>query len=253
MKYKIIALSNICDLHTHSVGSGHAFSTIYELALQAMHLNLSYLGISDHAPAVPNGTNPSYFRKFSTLPSVISEIGNPHRTIKLLKGIELNLVGKEGDVDLDISLINRMDYIIISFHPNISPSGLSKQQHTDTFISAINRLKHKPIILGHLDNPKVPIDFKAILEFAKQYGALLEVNNSSYSGSRPGSFELGVQMVKMAKSIGNIVILNSDAHFHPEVGGIDFSLKVVSEADFPNNHIINYSEEMLNRFILSII
>lgn len=43
----------LIDLHTHTIGSGHAYSTIKENIEEAQRIGLSILGTSDHAPAMP--------------------------------------------------------------------------------------------------------------------------------------------------------------------------------------------------------
>ncbi len=43
---------DILDIHTHTVASGHAYNTIYEMAQSASRKGLALLGISDHGPAM---------------------------------------------------------------------------------------------------------------------------------------------------------------------------------------------------------
>ena len=52
------------DLHTHTVASGHAYSTVTENASYAEQKGLELLGISDHAPKMPGGTHFFYFLNF---------------------------------------------------------------------------------------------------------------------------------------------------------------------------------------------
>ena len=44
---------DILDMHTHTVASGHAYNTIYEMAQSAADKGLELLGIADHGPAMP--------------------------------------------------------------------------------------------------------------------------------------------------------------------------------------------------------
>ena len=43
---------DILDIHTHTIASGHAYNTIYEMAQSASRKGLALLGISDHGPAM---------------------------------------------------------------------------------------------------------------------------------------------------------------------------------------------------------
>ena len=41
------------DVHTHTIASGHAFSTLQEMAQAAADKGLKVLGITEHSPGVP--------------------------------------------------------------------------------------------------------------------------------------------------------------------------------------------------------
>lgn len=251
MKTKVISskLINLLDLHTHTVASFHAFSTLYELAVQAMNRNLLYLGISDHAPKHPNhATTPGFFRKFSTLPSYLPEMGTL-RTIKFLKGVELNIINPDGDVDLEESVIRRLDYVIVSLHPGIIQEKLSKNKNTKTFLKAIEKLQYMPTILGHLYDPKVPVDFLPIIDSAVSKGVLLEVNNALHTGTHPRVHDCCLEMLTFAKRYPSPVILNSDAHIYFEVGDVPLSLQMINEVQYPHEQIVNNSESLIHQFL----
>ena len=44
---------DLLDLHTHTIASGHAYNTLYEMAQAAADKGLSLYGCSEHAPAMP--------------------------------------------------------------------------------------------------------------------------------------------------------------------------------------------------------
>ncbi len=43
----------VIDTHTHTIASGHAYSTVLENALAAKNKGLELLCITDHAPEMP--------------------------------------------------------------------------------------------------------------------------------------------------------------------------------------------------------
>jgi len=45
----------LADLHTHTVASGHAYSTVTELAWAAADKGLELIAVTDHGPTVPQG------------------------------------------------------------------------------------------------------------------------------------------------------------------------------------------------------
>ena len=46
-------MKTLLDVHTHTVASGHAFSTLQEMAAAAFEKGLKLLGITEHAPGIP--------------------------------------------------------------------------------------------------------------------------------------------------------------------------------------------------------
>ena len=53
------------DVHTHTIASGHAFSTLQEMAQAAAGKGLKVLGITEHSPGIPGTCHPIYFRNFA--------------------------------------------------------------------------------------------------------------------------------------------------------------------------------------------
>ena len=56
------------DVHTHTVASGHAYSTIDENVRYASEQGFELVGISDHAPKMPGGTHNFYFLNLRIIP-----------------------------------------------------------------------------------------------------------------------------------------------------------------------------------------
>lgn len=46
-------MTTLLDVHTHTVASGHAYSTIQEMARAAADKHLQILGITEHGPHIP--------------------------------------------------------------------------------------------------------------------------------------------------------------------------------------------------------
>ncbi len=84
---------NLLDLHTHTVASNHAYSTLIENIFAAKAKGLKYLGVSDHAPKMPDAPHIFYFSNLRVIPPIIEGI-------RILKGAELNILNYNGDIDL---------------------------------------------------------------------------------------------------------------------------------------------------------
>lgn len=93
---------DLMDLHTHTVASGHAYNTIYEMAKSASEKGLQLLGIADHGPAMPGASDAIYFSNFKMLPRDLFGI-------RVMFGCELNILDYEGHVDLPERILERLD------------------------------------------------------------------------------------------------------------------------------------------------
>ena len=123
---KCIVMKPVLDLHTHTIMSGHAFSTLQEMVCAARDKGLEYLGISDYGPAVPGACDPIYFRNLYVVPREIDGV-------KLLMGAELNILDYSGTLDLDSEHCCRLDYVIAGLHRVCYKAG-SKRQNTDAIL-----------------------------------------------------------------------------------------------------------------------
>ena len=231
----------VLDAHTHTIASGHAYSTIMENAANAAEAGLELLGITDHAPAMAGGTQPSYFLNFSTMPREISGV-------EIYMGAELNIMDYDGNIDLDEFYLQRMDYAIASLHPPCIPFG-TMEENTNAVLKAMENPYVK--ILGHPGDPRYPIDCKAIVDKAVETETLIEINDASLipNGFRKGSEVYIGEIIKLCQKKNFPVILASDAHFATHIGKFDNALRLINEAGFPEELIINRSKELFKNFL----
>ena len=69
-----MSLINKIDLHTHTVASGHAYSTLMDNIRAAKAKGMEIVGVSDHAPAMPGSTHEYHFSNQRVLPEFIEGI-----------------------------------------------------------------------------------------------------------------------------------------------------------------------------------
>ena len=112
---------DVLDMHTHTLASGHAYNTIYEMAARGRSLGMEALGITEHAPAMPGTCHEFYFSNLKAVPRVIDGL-------KMLFGVELNLLDSEGHVDLAEDIIREMDLCVASIHPPCFQEGRSREE-----------------------------------------------------------------------------------------------------------------------------
>ena len=106
-------------------------------------------------------------------------------------------------------------------------------------------------IIGHPDDDRFPLDLEAVVKAAAEKNMALEVNNSSLDpkSTRQGGRENIALLLQLAKKHRAHIILGTDSHICYQVGNFEEALKMLEEADFPEELVINCDEERIN-FVL---
>lgn len=232
---------DILDMHTHTVASGHAYNTIYEMVHSAADKGLQLLGIADHGPAMPGSAQAIYFSNFKMLPRKIGGI-------RVMFGCELNILDYEGHVDLPEHILVRQDYAVASIHGLCYESGTAAQ-NTAAYINVMkNPLIH---IIGHPDDARFPVDYDTLVAAAKEHHTLLEVNSNSMGPTsvRPGARDQYLIMLEYCKKYRQSVIIDSDAHCEVDVGNHFRAIDLLEEVGFPPELVVNRSLEALADYI----
>ena len=219
------------DSHTHTLASGHAYSTILENAQAAADRGLSLLAITDHAPCMLGSPTLAHFYNFRVLDRVL-------HGVEMLYGVEADIIDFDGKLSLEQRMLDQMDIGIASFHEIVFPAG-SKAENTRAFLGAMEIPNIS--IIGHPDDGRVPFDAEAVVKEAKRAGVLLEVNNSSL---KPGHHRQDVrenyrELLKLCEKYGAMVSIGSDAHFATAVGKFDLACALLAELQFPEELIVN--------------
>lgn len=232
------------DVHTHTIVSGHAYSTIQEMANAAAEKNLKLLGITDHAPALPGACHEIYFRNLHVIPRVINGV-------KLLIGAELNILNTNGDIDLCEEMLDKLDVRVAGIHSLCYTPG-TKEENTAGLLKVINHPKIE--IISHPGDGTALLDFEPIVLAAKTTRTLLEINNSSLNPIRHKlvARENNLTLLKLCKKYEVPIILGSDAHISFDVANYTFVYELLNEVEFPESLIVNTSVPMLASFISSI-
>lgn len=231
------------DLHTHSIVSGHAFSTVKEMVECAALRGLKMLAITDHGINMPGGPHEYYFSQIMGLPGNIGGI-------RVLRGVEANIIDVNGNLDMPPHILEKLDLVLAGFHTDTGYQAGSVDQNTRALIAAIqNPYVH---MISHPGNPEFPVDIEKVIQAAKMAGKALEINNSSFTLSRPGSAPRCSQLARLAARNGNLVAINSDSHICFTVGVFDEALAVVQKAGIRPGQVLNTSAEAVGKYLISL-
>lgn len=232
----------VADLHIHTVSSGHAYSTLEEYVAQAKKMGLQAIGLTDHGPAMPGG--PHYYH-FSNMRMIPREMDG----IKILRGVEANIINDRGEIDLTEQEIKwgDLDIVMVAMHPRVGYDNQGEDKNTEVILKAM-RNPHVNV-LAHPGNPKYPIKIKETVAAAKENGVLIEINNSS-DFSRPGSHERCVEIAREVKRIGWKVIIGTDSHISTMLGVFDDAVNLIKEAGLTEDDVVNTSWEKIEKYLL---
>ena len=227
----------LSDLHTHSIVSGHAYTTLLENINYCAEKGIKVLGTSEHAPSMPGAPHYWYFGNLKVVPRVINGV-------TILKGCEANILDIEGSLDMSDEASKNLDYMIASFHEPVFKSR-SREENTLAILNVMDKYD-KVEILGHLGNPNYQLNYEAIIKKAKEKDIMIEINNSSLLGSsRIGSDVNCKKVALLCKEIGTKVILTSDAHINTCIGVFNKGIELLNEIQMPEELVMNDPEKLI--------
>ncbi|MDO8261065.1 MAG: PHP domain-containing protein [Candidatus Magasanikbacteria bacterium] len=221
------------DLHTHSLMSGHAYSTISEMAQAAALKGLEVLAITDHGPACVGAPSHKYFRNAQRKPKLINGV-------RILSGVELNIINGEGGLDLPDEVLEKLDVVIAGLHSGCGFNDLGIEKNTEAVIKAMQNPYVK--ILSHPYAKYFELDLEKIVQASIENDVMIELNASYIYTDRSKSetiYNNMIKTMKLLKAAGRKVVLTSDAHNHEEVGNFDEALARLAELGLEREDILN--------------
>ncbi len=235
----------LADTHSHTLASGHAYSTITEMAEAASSKGLKALAITEHAPEMPGTCGIFYFENLDVVPRDM-------KGVRLLMGAEVNIMDPDGTIDIPEKTCRNMDIVVASIHPPCYGKNHTPQENLRAYIEVMK----KPYIniIGHPDDGRIPVDYELLVKAAKETGTLLELNNSSLrpQSSRVGTRENMLTMLDLCRQYDVPVTTGSDAHVNVDVGNFTHVAEVLEYCGFPEDLVVTTDLEKLKEFIPSL-
>lgn len=245
----------IGDYHTHSAVSDGKGSVL-DNALAAKKRGLKEIAATDHGfYIVGDGRRNLVGRRKKSYEELKEECAQATALtgVKVLAGIEADILSPEGDLDLPESEMEKVDYLIAGFHKFAMPKKVSvffkmyfvtffngliptskkaKERNTAAVIAAIKRYPIK--VLTHPGH-SLKVDVGAVARACAEKGVLVEINAKHLD-------EFKGEWAVLAESGANFVV-NSDAHRPSEVGDLENAFRVATENGIPSERIVNYCGE----------
>lgn len=227
------------DLHTHTVASTHAYSTVTENCRAAHELGLAAVAMTDHAPGMPDAPHVWHFVNLKVLPRKICGV-------YLLKGIEADITDYKGNLDVSDDLLSTLEWTVVSLHSQAIAPG-SIEDHTAAYLGVC---ENKWVdVIGHPTTTKYRFDMEKCVKCFKESGKLIEINESSIiSGkSKP---ETVLELLRICKRYEAPIVVDTDAHYCGLIGRTDNATALLEAAGFPEKLIYNSEWERIREHII---
>ncbi|MDR0930567.1 MAG: PHP domain-containing protein [Clostridiales bacterium] len=220
----------LTDLHTHTNTSDHGFSTLLENATQANKKGLQAIALTNHGPAIEDGTHRWHYGNMIQLPRVIENV-------TVIRGMEANILNSTGKLDydeMDSTDQAGIELLIASCH-----GGVYQPSSTDEFLELYTNLcKRDDIhILGHLCRYQCTSHLDKIIPLANSKGILIELNALSYKDKR--YHENNIRLIDACLKYNAQVCINTDTHFCYDIGDLNGMDKYLEEINFPQELVMN--------------
>ena len=229
------------DVHTHTIASGHAFSTLQEMAQAAADKGLKVLGITEHSPGVPGTCHPIYFRNLHVVPRRMYGV-------ELLLGAEINILDGKGNLDLDEDYMKMLDIRIAGIHSLCYEYGTIEQNTHGMVLPISNTFIN---IISNPGDGTAALHFEPMVLAAKEHHTLLEINNSSLKPTRnkPNARENNLTILRLCKKYEVPVILGSDAHISFDIARYDNLYELLQLTGFPEEQIMNRDVKSFKEYL----
>ncbi|MDN7240298.1 DNA polymerase/3'-5' exonuclease PolX [Planococcus sp. N028] len=219
------------DLHMHTTWSDGAHS-LTEMVEACRSRGYKYMVITDHSQylKVANGLTPEKLLKQN---AEIRELNLKYDDIEVMSGTEMDIL-PDGTLDFDDEVLEQLDFVIASIHSSF-------QQPQEQIMARILTAMKNP----HVDMIAHPTgrivgqrsgydpDMEQLLDWAKEYGKIVELNASPYR------LDLAVEHLEMAQEKGVPVAINTDAHAIEQLEVMNTGVKHAQKAWLKKDHVVN--------------
>ena len=204
-------------------------NTLDEMVQQAELLGWSYLGFADHSKSSVQANGLNEDRVLRMIEQIESFNQSRSSTVTAFSGIECDIL-KDGTLDLEESVLERLDYVVASVHSSFSQS---EEEMTRRVIRAIE--SPNVTMLGHptgrllLRREGYQINISKVIDAAIANRVIIEIN------ANPHRLDMDWRFWKQAVQSGLMCSINPDAHAIKNLNyyeaGVNIARKGWIEAD----------------------
>ncbi len=238
----------VADYHTHTRFS-HGTGTVEQNVRAAWRKGLSAVGITDHGPdSLFIGMHLSQVDKLRDQ----AKRAEDRYGIRVLVGIEANVLSEDGTLDVPYALLCRLDILLAGIHFQVVPrksatarliyinlasrfderlKEYARELNTKALVGTIERY---PVDIVTHPGLRADIDTAELAIACRRSGTALEIN-SSHRRMTP-------EYVRIAAALGARFAIGSDAHSPRRVGDFESALQIAEAAGLNPRMVVNSRE-----------
>lgn len=232
------------DMHTHTLASTHAYSTVTENAKFASEIGLKAVAMTDHTGNMPDSPHIWHLRNAKrVLPRELFGV-------TVIRGAEVNIADYSGMLDTKDSDLDWLEWVVMSYHRHYFPDFKPADPETVTagYLKALENPKID--LIGHPTASTFPVVWEKLIPAAKEAGVAVELNESSINTGKSPAKEVA-EMLRLCKKYKCFISVDTDAHFWSLIGQTPACERALSESEFPKDLILNSDWDMVREHILS--
>lgn len=239
----------IADYHTHTVHS-HGKGSVGDNAAAAKAAGLHVVGISDHGPANMFGVGVRGPEVFDKIREEAHRWERNHGGVRVLVGVEANVVSLDGRLDVPDAVLARLDYVMAGLHVPVKPASwrdawrivyanlggrfshrLARRArilNTEALVQAV--LNNRIDVITH-PGWRLSIDTRELARACASRGTALEINTSHVHTDVP--------YIEAAAAEGVCFVVGSDAHAPERVGDLASGIELARRAGLTAADVVN--------------
>jgi putative hydrolase len=237
------------DYHTHTKYSDAGGKVkVIDMVKAAIERGFKEVAITDHGFANPilSLSRKKFPRYVADIEKAREEVGDK---IRILLGIEANLISLDGEIDLKEDELGQFDIILAAYHPGATAANLKDffrlTQHSNLIShihasksaikrntkAAIKMLERYPIAIYPHMNTTFKVDVKEVSKACADLGVFVELN-AKHADSVP-------KVIEDILSTEAKLIVNSDGHSPKAVGEFSEIEKILEIYQIDKKRIVN--------------
>ena len=223
------------DLQMHSVYSDGSL-TVQEMAMHAMDLGYSYVGMTDHSKGlrIAGGmTEERLAEQGAEIDALNRYFDDEGVDFRVLRSLEMNL-SPTGEGDMEPESLEPLDLILGSFHSQLR----KKEDQTARYVAGV-RNPHVNV-LGHPRGRQWNFRLGLIAEWPQVFEAAVELDKAVEIDAHPNRQDLNRDLLELAREAGVRISIGTDAHYKHELLFIEIGLSAALATGIPKERILNF-------------